>query len=203
MPLPKPNYMVLGAYHPITLLNTIPKVLMACVAKYLVQMSEIHALLLNNHFSCHLARTTSDSLHFMSKFVKDLWCRKEVVSSLFLDIKSVFPSVVLTHLVHNMRTRGVPSQYTSWFKCKESSCRTTLSFDAYKSEPLSLSKGIDQGCLLLCMSFQFYNTDLVDVCNIVNGEEVVRFMDDTLLLAQGNTLNELNGKVKDMMVRHS
>jgi len=73
----KPDYTVLGVHHPITLLNTIPKVLVACVATDLVQLSEIHALLLSNHFGCCPGRTTLDSLHFMVKSIKDAWCKKK------------------------------------------------------------------------------------------------------------------------------
>jgi len=74
----KPDYTVLGVHHPITLLNTIPKVLVACVATDLVQLSEIHALLLSNHFGCCPGRTTLDSLHFMVKLIKDAWCKKKL-----------------------------------------------------------------------------------------------------------------------------
>ena len=73
----KPDYTVLGVHHPITLLNTIPKVLVACVATDLVQLSEIHALLLSNHFGCCPGRTTLDSLHFMVKSIKDPFCKKK------------------------------------------------------------------------------------------------------------------------------
>jgi len=39
-----------------------------------------------------------------------------VVSTLFLDIKSAFPSVVLKQLMHDMRKQGVPMQYTAWLR---------------------------------------------------------------------------------------
>jgi len=47
----------------------------------------------------------------MMKFIKDTWRKKEVVSMIFLNIKSTFPSVVLNHLIHTMRVRGIPKQY--------------------------------------------------------------------------------------------
>jgi len=81
------------------------------------------------------------------------------MSALFLNKKSAFPSVVLTHLVHDMRARGVPPQYTQWIGCKVSGYKKMLSFDSYELEPLTLSKGIDQGYPLSGILFQFYNTD--------------------------------------------
>ena len=80
-------------------------------------MAEIHGLLPENHFGCQLGRTTTDMLHYVTRFVKDVWRKGEVVSALFLDIKSAFPSVVLNWLRHNMRKWGIPMQYMEWLRC--------------------------------------------------------------------------------------
>jgi len=93
--LAKPDYTVPGTHRPIALLNTITKVLSTCVAEDLGQMAEVHRLLPDNHFGCHPGRTTTDSLHFVTKFVKDAWRKREVVSTLFLDVKSVFLNMLL------------------------------------------------------------------------------------------------------------
>ena len=63
-------------------------------------------------------------------------------------------------------------------------------------ELLPIPKGLDQGCLLLGIAFQFYNADLVDVRNADKGEDAVKFMDDTLLLVWGKNLNDTNAQVK-------
>ena len=105
----KPDYTVLATYQPIMLLNTITKLLSSCIAEDLVQMSEAYDILPTNHFRCRPGPTTSDSLHYVTKIVKDTWRKREVVSALFLDIKSTFLSVILTQLIHNMRCRGVPT----------------------------------------------------------------------------------------------
>ena len=83
-----------------------------------------------------------------------------MVSALFLDIKNAFPSVVLNWLVHNMRIRGVPRECTDWIVHKVTGCQMTLKFDGYEFELLLLSKGLDQGCPLSGIAFQFYNADL-------------------------------------------
>src|SRR5882724_841482 len=142
-----------------------------------------------------------DSLHYVTKFVKDAWRKKEVVSALFLNIKRVFPSVVLERLVHDMRKRGVPKRYTNWIAHKVSGRRTTLKFNGYESEPVTLSKGIDQGCPLSGTVFQFYNSDLVDTTGSDSSEDAVAFIDDTLLLARGESLAATNQRVKDMITR--
>jgi len=112
----KPDYTKPGAYWPIALINSITKILSACISEDLTVMAELSQLLPANHFGCRPGRTTSDSLHYVAKFTKDTWRKGEDVSALFLDIKSTFPSVILKRLTHNMRSRGIPMQYTDWLQ---------------------------------------------------------------------------------------
>ena len=100
-----------------------------------------------------------------------------------------------------MRKRGVPREYTNWIACKVSGCCTTLKFDGFESEAFLLSKGLNQGCPLSGLVFQFYNSDLVDISVPGNGEDAMAFMDDTLLLVQGESLRVTNERVKQMMTR--
>jgi len=95
--------MKLGAYQPIALITSIAKILSACVTEDLTDMAELFQLLPANHFGCRPGRTTSDSLHFVMKFTKEAWRKGEVISALFLNIKSTFPSVILKRLTHDMR----------------------------------------------------------------------------------------------------
>jgi len=99
----KPNYMLPNVHRLIALLNTIAKILSACVVEDLVQMVELHGLLPDNHFGCGPGRTTTDLLHYITKYIKDTCRKNEVVSALLLDIKSAFPSVMLECLLCNMR----------------------------------------------------------------------------------------------------
>ena len=120
-------------------------------------------------------RTTSDSLHYVTTFIKNTW-RREVISALFLDIKGMFPNVVLSQLIHKKTKHGVQSHYTDWIMHKVSRRQMMLKFDGYESEPLTMTKGIDQGCPLLGIAYQVYNTDLVDICDTDNGEDAMEFM---------------------------
>jgi len=125
--------------------------------------------------------------------------KDKVVSVLFLDIKGAFPSVNLKRLIHDMRKRGVPREYTDWITHKIGGRRTTMVFDGYESPLFTLPCGTDQGCPLSGMLFQFYNADLLDVANTSNGEDAVAFVDDTALLATASTFKAANQKLKVMM----
>ena len=108
----KPNYMILGAWHPVILLNSLVCLLNGCLALYVVTMCETLNILPANHFRVRPGHTTTDFIHLLTKTVKDSWRKNQVTSTLFLDIESAFPSINIARLVHNMRKRGIPEQYT-------------------------------------------------------------------------------------------
>jgi len=69
------------------------------------------------------------------------------------------------------------------------------------SDPKTLLRGLDQGCPLSGITFQFYNTDPIDISDKKSSEDAIAFIDDTLLLAQGKNLEITNNKVIDMLKR--
>jgi len=65
----KSDYSLPNAHQPVALLNTISKVLSACMAEDLTNAVEEHSLLPSKHFGCRPGRTTMDSLHYVTKFM--------------------------------------------------------------------------------------------------------------------------------------
>ena len=89
----KPCYDIPKAYRPIALLNSIANLATSIIAEELSHLVKAHELLPATHFGGHPGWTTTDSLH-LTDTVKVAWCRKKVVSTLFLDIDGAFPNVV-------------------------------------------------------------------------------------------------------------
>jgi len=88
-----------------------------------------------------------------------------------------------------------------WIHRKVADRKTSITFDGYALEQRTLPRGLDQGFPLSGITFQFYNADLIDICDKKSGEAMVAFVDCTLLLAQGKNLEITNNKVKEMMKR--
>jgi hypothetical protein len=92
----QPDYSVPKAYRPITLLDTMAKLLSSCIADNLTYIAEQHNLLPAMHFGGCPGWSTTDSLHLLTKFITDAWASKEhFVSVLFLDVKAAFPSIIV------------------------------------------------------------------------------------------------------------
>ncbi|KAF8580772.1 hypothetical protein K439DRAFT_1301943, partial [Ramaria rubella] len=84
-----------------------------------------------------------------------------------------------------MRMRGIPIEYTDWTHSKVKDRQTSLSFDGFISDMKTLHRGLDQGCPLSGILYQFYNAALLDIPNRQEGEEVTAYADDTVMLASG------------------
>ena len=128
----KPDYTIPGAWHPVILSNSLAHLLNGCLVLDVVTMCKTLNLLPANHFRVRPGCTTTDSIHLLTKTVKDSWRKNQVTSALLLDIKSTFPSIDIARLVHNMRKRGIPELYTEWLTRWFKDRQTNLVFDGFQ-----------------------------------------------------------------------
>ena len=117
---------------------------------------------------------------------------------LFLNIKGAFPNAVPSVLVHNLRKRRIPAKYVNFVNSMLRNRITTLKFDGYTSEPIQVDNGIGQGDLLSMVLYQYYNADLLEILNHKD-EAALAYVDDTLMLATGDTFEEAHDKLANMM----
>ena len=113
-----------------------------------------------------------------------------MVATPFLDVKSAFPSTSVKRLVHNMRLRGIPKEYTDWITCKMTGRKTVITFDNFKSNPIVVNNSLNQGCMLSMYLYNHYNTGQVDGSRGKKGEISGGFMDDSMGAAEGRTMHE-------------
>lgn len=195
----KADYTVAKAWWPIALLNCMSKILSQCVADVLVYEAEHRSLLANMQFRGRAGCTTTDSIHLVTKTIKDAWHKHQVASVVFLDIKLAFPAASPEHLFHNLRMHGVPQEYVEWLRTKLNGRCTQLRFDDFTSDTFEILSGIDQGCPLSVILYAFYNSDLIDSACTANGETAVGSMDDMAMIAVGATFQDCHGKIQQFM----
>ena len=196
----KPRYDVLKAYRPIALLNTMWKVLTAIVADHLIFVTEKHHLLPANHFGGRPGHTTTDAMHLLSHVIKASWRKGKVTSVLFLDIEGAFPNAMPNRLRHNLQKRCVPVKLVTFVHNMLRNRVTTLRFDGYMSEPISIDNGIGQGDPLSMGLYQYYNADLLKIPN-KKDEEAIAYVDDGIMLAMATTFTKAHDMLADMMTR--
>ena len=186
----KPDYGIPKAYRPIALLNTMAKLLTSIVAADISNMIEKEELLPGNHFGGRPGRTTTDAVHTLVDKIKLAWRRNKVVSILYLDVEGVFPNAVTDRLLHNLQKRGIPAVYIQFIKALLTSRRTCMTFDNFMSDFILISNGIGQGDPLSMLLYIVYNADLLEITENP-GEDSLGYMDDALVIAEGNNLEEM------------
>ena len=196
----KPAYDVAKAYRPIGLLDTIGKLLSTMVATDLSHLAEKHALLPVGQFGGRPGRNTTDALHLLTHSVKNAWRAGNTAVALFLDIQGAFPNTVKDRLIHNLKSRRIPSCYIRLITKMLTNRKTRLHFDDVISDLIPIDNGTTQGCPLSMGLYSFYNAPLIEVPS--NRKETsLGFVDDSTFLATGKTLGEAHATIKNMMER--
>lgn len=120
---------------------------------------------------------------------------------LFLDVKAAFPSVNLDRLYHNLRLRGIPKTLVDWLKIKMEGRKTTLQFDDFTSPLFDLLAGLEQGCPLSGILYQFYNTPLLELADNKKGVHTTGNIDDVAIIAVGADFADTHHKLRRIMMR--
>ena len=168
------------------------KILSSCVTDVLEYQAERLHLLPNHHFGGRAGRTTTDSLHLITKKIRDAWRSKKVASVLFLDVEAAFPSAILERLFHEMRRLGIPEVIVDWLRRKLQGRRTKLSFNDFMSDLFEIVSGIDQGCPLSVILYKIYNCMLLECIELLGltGADMFAFIDDVAVIALRSNLQQ-------------
>ncbi|KAI3301160.1 hypothetical protein DTO002I6_350 [Penicillium roqueforti] len=159
----KPDYSVPGAYHPISLLNTLGKLLESVMARRLSYLSEKHGLLPDTQFGGRPARTTEQALLVLSNAIDRAWYKHKVVTLVAFDLKAPFNGVNKVSLDACLRARRIPTVTKRWIASFMSDRYASIGFDDFRTETTALlNAGLAQGSPLSPILFTFFNSDLVD-----------------------------------------
>lgn len=159
----KPDYSLPGAYRPISLLNTLGKLLEAVIARRLSHLAEHHGLLPDTQFGGRPGRTTEQALLILANAIDRAWYVQRVVTLVAFDLKGAFNGVNQTSLDARLQSKGIPAVARRWIANFMSGRQTNIKFDDYSSEVAPLhNAGLAQGSPLSPILFAFFNCDLVD-----------------------------------------
>ena len=196
----KSSYDVAKAYRPIGLIDTIPKGLSTLGYKHVSYLMEKHNLLPAAQFGGRPGRNTTDAMLLIVDRIKSAWRAGKVAAALFLDVQGAFPNTVKDQLLHNMKMRRVPTCFVDLTAHKLTGRSTRLKFDDFTSDPIPLDNGTTQGDPDSMLLYGFYNAPLIETASSPD-ELSPGFVDDSMMLAIGDSLAECHLKLKDMMER--
>ena len=108
--------------------------------------------------------------------------------------------MVNERLIHNLKTRRVPTKIVKFISNMLHERYTALKFDDYESDKIALDNGIGQGDPLSMVLYQYYNVDLLDIPTEAN-EAAAAYVDDAILIATATTFPQAHDILADMMTR--
>jgi hypothetical protein len=150
-------------YRPISLLNTLGKLLEAVMARRLSYLAEKHSLLPNSQFGGRPGRTTELALLVLSSAIDQAWYKHKVVTLIAFDLKGAFNGVNKVGLDASLRARRIPMVAREWIASFMSDRHANIGFDDFRTETeLLVHAGLAQGSPLSPILFAFFNADLVD-----------------------------------------
>ncbi|KAK9846241.1 hypothetical protein MYU51_001967 [Penicillium brevicompactum] len=192
----KPDYSVPGAYRPISLLNTLGKLLEAVMARRLSYLAEKHGLLPDTQFGGRPGRTTEQALLVLSNAIDRAWYKHKVITLVTFDLKGAFNGVNKVSLDACLRARRIPTVARKWIASFMSDRHASIGFDDYRTETTPLpNAGLAQGSPLSPILFAFFNSDLVDQSVNSHGGASA-FIDDYFRWRVGRSAEENLAKIQ-------
>jgi hypothetical protein len=193
----KPDYSVPGAYRPISLLNTLGKLLEAMMARRLMYYAETYGLLPDTQFGGWPGRTTEQALLVLANAIDRAWLKDRVVTLVAFDLKGAFNGVNKTTLDSRLREKGIPTTARRWIQSFMEGRLTNIKFDGFETGIAPLENaGLAQGSPLSPGLFDFFNSDLVDQpVDTLGGASA--YIDDYFRWRIGRTAEENIKKVQE------
>jgi len=193
----KTDYTVPEAYRPISLLNTLGKLLEAVMAKRLAYWAESHHLLPDTQFGGRAGRTTEQALLILANAIDRAWMKNKLVTLVAFDLKNAFNSVNAETLDARLEEKGIPMKARNWIRSFMEDRSASLKFDDFTTAVTLLAKaGLAQGSPLSPILFDFFNSDLVDQPVDFKGGASA-FIDDYFRWRVGKTAEENIRKIQE------
>ncbi|KXG45142.1 reverse transcriptase [Penicillium griseofulvum] len=192
----KPDYSTPGTYRPISLLNTLGKLLESVIVRRLSYLAEKHDLLPNSQFGGRPGRTTEQALLVLSNAIDQAWYKHKVVTLIAFDLKGAFNGVNWVSLDAALQARGIPIAARKWIASCMSDRHDNIGLDDFRTETKPLANaGLAQGSPLSPILFAFFNADLVDQpVNSHGGASA--FIDDYFRWRVGHSAEENLAKIQ-------
>jgi len=181
IPLKKPgkeNYTIAKAWRPISLLETLGKVLESIFAERISHAVETYGLLPTNHFGARKQRSAKQALVLLQEQIYTTWRGRRILSLVSFDVKGAYNGVCKERSLRRMKARGIPEKLLRWIGAFCSERTTTIQINGQSSEARSLPQaGLPQESPLSPILFLFFNSNLVQR-RIDSHRGAIAFVDD-------------------------
>lgn len=107
------DYTIPKAYRPITLLNTLGKVLESIIGKKITYLAETYHVLPETQMGARKDKSTETALKLLREQIHTVWGQdnNKVATLLSMDVAGAFDTVLHPQLIYNLRKRNFAVDY--------------------------------------------------------------------------------------------
>lgn len=180
------------SYRPISLLPIISKLFESIIQKRIQIYIERFKVIPNHQFGFRKSHATIDQIHRITDVIEKAFERKEICSSLFLDVAQAFDKVWHKGLIFKLN-KFLPHSYvrllSSYLSDRVFRVREENEYSSLKD----IKAGVPQGSILGPILYLIFTSDLPEIENI----KIATFADDTSLMATGRDIFESTSKLQE------
>ena len=196
-PIPKTgNLANKSNWRPITILNTVGKLLEKIVHYQTSLYLNLNEILVDNQHGFRRNFSTSSAIF---EFLKDIYESiriKEILGCVYIDYQKAFDTINHEILFSKLELYGFSKSCVNWFKSYLTGrTQCTKCNDVYISNPKDVTLGVPQGSTLGPLLFIIYINDICHIKNIFN-VNIKMYADDTVIYASGKDMQEVRNTLQ-------
>ena len=174
-------------YRPISLVNTLSKILEKIVALNLVNHLQINKLLYQHQYGFQRAMSTEHNLLHVVNFISNALNKGNYCIGIFLDLKKAFDTCSHSILLKKLEKFGVEGTALAWFASYLKNRKQKVDIAGNFSDESIFNISVLQGSILGPTLFLCYINDIFKATKLAT----FLFADDTSCLAEHSNLKEL------------
>ena len=184
-------------YRPISILPTLSKVFERAATNQLVEHLEKNNLLSRHQHAYRRGHSTQTCLVEVVTYLYKLIDQKKWTAIASLDLSKAFDSICHSLLLNKLAKLNCSEQTLTWIKSYLSNRKQRTKFKSFTSEEKQVTSGVPQGSIIGPLLFLCFTNDIAEV---FEGKcKIVSYADDTQLLIDASSLNELTKKIENII----
>ena len=179
-------------YRPISVTNTIVKLLEKLVQKRLISFIEKHRLLIKNQSGFRKNRQTTDNIVYFCQKTAEAFDGNEKVCGVIFDIMKAFDKVWHNGLLFKLSKHGIPKRLGYWIQNFLSNRKFFVQIENHKSNLFDIQTGVPQGAILSPVLFALFINDIIE-CSAYPNHKIMSllFADDLFAFNRDKNINRL------------
>ena len=155
-----------------------------------------YSILSDSQFGFRVGKSITQAAMKLTTTIVNAYHNKVYVSCFFLDLKKAFDTIDHEILLNKMSHQGFREQINHYLRSYLTGRKQFVQVGEYKSESLTITKGVPQGSILGPLLFCLYINDIVDCVD----EEVVLFADDAAFIITAPSLQQLYNRITKLFM---